>query len=133
VSDQNDAGGADLDAAERAVAALVEDVFVSLDAIAAHTCTVWDLYLDAGSKPRSGDLAVLQGTVLSELERQGGRFNGAGLVAAAGVLRDRPRHLQWWQRATKRTEGISPLHLDLNPSSEYFYDYTAMEWFVVPA
>lgn len=121
-----------LDHVEPAVTALVEDIYASLVEIAAATRKLWDRLDGEGATVRSADLAVLRGVVLGELRRQGNTFNGAGLVVADGLLADRPRYLEWWRPDPKRGGPATKLTLDLNPNSEYFYDYTTMEWFAVP-
>ncbi len=121
-----------LDDVEPAVTALVDDIYASLVAIAAATRKLWDRFDGEGATARSADLAVLRGVVTGELRRQGNTFNGAGLVVADGLLADCPRYLEWWRPDPKRGGPAQKLTLDLNPNSEYFYDYTTMEWFAVP-
>ena len=115
-----------LDDVEPAVTALVEDIYASLMAIAAATRKLWDRIDGEGATARSADLAVLRGVVTGELRRQGNTFNGAGLVVADGLLADCPRYLEWWRPDPKRGGPAQKLTLDLNPNSEYFYDYTTM-------
>jgi hypothetical protein len=114
------------------VTALVEDVYTSLQTIATATRELWDRLESDSTAPRSDDLTVLRDIVISELQHQGRTFNGAGVVIADGVLADCPRYLEWWQPDPKNSGRAQKLSLDLNPGSEYFYDYTAMEWFAVP-
>ena len=117
-----------MDAVQTAVSELVEDIFGSLDRIGAAATELWDRLVRNGKSPRSSDLRELREAVLAELRHQGAMFNGSGLVLADSVLADLPRHLEWWR------VGAEPqkLTFDLNPDSEYFYDYSVMEWFVVP-
>jgi hypothetical protein len=117
---------------QNAVSALVEDVFTSLQTIGTATQSLWDRLESDSAAPRSTDLAVLRDVVISELQRQGDTFNGTGVVVADGVLADCPRYLEWWRPDPKNGGSAQKLSLDLNPRSEYFYDYTAMEWFAVP-
>ncbi|MFE7747040.1 cache domain-containing protein [Nocardia sp. NPDC057455] len=114
-----------------AVTELAEEIYQSLGIIGSGLATLWeDLTAKARPAPRSTDLAPLRGTIVGELERRGELLESAGVVMADGILSDRPRHLEWWfldaQRAPRR------LMLELNPHSEYFYDYTGMEWFAIP-
>ncbi|MEV6426166.1 hypothetical protein [Nocardia sp. NPDC051463] len=109
------------------VAKLTDEIYLSLATIGTALTTLWDgLSEKLRSAPESTDLAPLRETIAGELERRGKLFNGAGVVMADGVLADRPRHLEWWLPEAQR------LLLDLNPDSEYFYDYTGMDWFTVP-
>lgn len=64
---------------------------------------------------------------------------GAGFVAAPGFLADTPWHLAWWL-GNANTFGVSGGEPSIrrlatveDPSSETFRDYTALEWWRVPA
>lgn len=115
-----------------AVAAFVENVYDSLESIATATRSLWDRFEAGGGTPRSTDLATLRDVVIAELQHQGTTFNGAGIAVADGALGDCSRHLEWWRPDHQRDGGAQRLTLDLNPASEYFYDYSTMEWFAVP-
>lgn len=121
-----------MDAVQTAVSDLVEDIFGSLDRISAAATEMWDRLVGNGKAPRSTDLGELRDAVLAELRHQGAMFNGSGLVLADSVLADRTRHLEWWRGSATPTAKPEKLTFDLNPNSEYFYDYSGMEWFVVP-
>ncbi|WP_433520315.1 cache domain-containing protein [Nocardia pseudovaccinii] len=109
------------------VTKLADEVYRSLATIGTALTTLWDgLTEKLRSAPRATDLAPLRETILGELASRGKLFNGAGAVLADSVLADHPRHLEWWLPTAKR------LVLELNPGSEYFYDYTKMDWFTVP-
>lgn len=61
--------------------------------------------------------------------------DGAGVVAAPGVVAGRERHLEWWQRAAVGDDGpdrYSRIRLNLDPESVDLYDYLGMDWFTVP-
>jgi len=116
----------------RSVGEMVEGTFEALDRIAAAATELWERLSVNGNALRSADLGGLRGAVLAELGRQGAIFNGAGLVLADGLLADRPRHLEWWRAAARSDTAPQKLTVDLNPDSDYFFDYSAMEWFVVP-
>jgi hypothetical protein len=126
----NETADIGLDRVQSTVSALVEDIFDSLQTIASAMRSLWDRLESEGKTPRSTDLAVLRDVIVGELQRHGDMFNGTGVVVADGVLADRPRYLEWW-RPGKDRRPAQKLSLDLNPHSEYFYDYTTMEWFVV--
>src|SRR5690606_27804166 len=52
--------------------------------------------------------------------------DGFGFLVAAGVLPDRDRHIEWWQRGST---GFVQLRLNLDPTSVDVYEYFEMEWF----
>lgn len=109
------------------VTKLADEIYLSLTTIRTALIARWKGLTERPRlAPRSTDLAPLRETILGELERRGKLFNGAGVVMADGVLTDHPRHLEWWLPDGQR------LILELNPDSEYFYDYTKMDWFTVP-
>lgn len=109
------------------VTKLADEIYLSLTTIGTALTARWKGFTERQRlAPRSTDLAPLRETILGELERRGKLFNGAGVVMADGVLTDHPRHLEWWLPDGQR------LILELNPDSEYFYDYTEMDWFTVP-
>jgi hypothetical protein len=61
--------------------------------------------------------------------------DGAGLVAAPGVVAGKQRHLEWWQRtgpADDGRSGFARIRLNLDPESVDLYDYLDMDWFTVP-
>ncbi|MCC3330903.1 cache domain-containing protein [Nocardia abscessus] len=114
-----------------AVTALADEIYRSLGIIGAGLTTLWEGFAEnPRHTPRSTDLAPLRETIVGELEQRGNLFESAGVVLADGVLADRPRHLEWWFLNTQR--GPQRLLLELDPRSEYFYDYTQMEWFAIP-
>ena len=113
------------------VTEMVDEVYLSLATIATALTTLWDSRTEKlRSAPQSTDLAPLRETIAGEFERRGKLFNGAGVVMADGVLADRPRHLEWWLADAQR--GPRRHLLEMNPQSEYFYDYTGMDWFAIP-
>ncbi|MDV3130070.1 cache domain-containing protein [Mycobacterium sp. 21AC1] len=118
-----------MDRVQSAVTALVEQVFGSLNRIASATTALWDGLQDTGVTPRSTDLAPLRDVIVGELHQQRPMFNGAGVVVADSVLADRPRYLEWWCPDLEHGGPAQRLRLDLNPQSEYFYDYYSMGWF----
>lgn len=56
-------------------------------------------------------------------------LTGAGFVAAPGVLADAEWHLAWWLGGA----GVRRLATIDDPSHEQFRDYTALEWWRIPA
>jgi hypothetical protein len=60
--------------------------------------------------------------------------DGAGIVAAPGVVGGRERHLEWWQRGASgddAPDNYSRIRLNLDPESIDLYDYLDMDWFTV--
>ncbi len=60
-------------------------------------------------------------------------LTGAGFVAAPGALADARWHLAWWLATTGAPRGARRLATIDDPSHEQFRDYTALEWWRVPA
>lgn len=61
--------------------------------------------------------------------------DGAGIVAAPGVIAGKDRHLEWWQRPASGEgtgDGFARIRLNLDPESIDLYDYLEMDWFTVP-
>lgn len=110
-----------------AVGAVAGLIFSSLDEIASDLRDVFDRPGGTGSRPSTRQVQALRPQLLEHLARHGRLFDGTGVVIAPGRLSDRERYLEWW-----RGPGPRRLSLDLDPSSEAFYDYTHMDWFAVP-
>lgn len=62
----------------------------------------------------------------------GGLVTGAGFVAAPGLLEDAHWHLAWWLADRDVTSPRRLATVD-DPDSDQFRDYTALEWWRVPA
>ncbi|MEU2033786.1 PDC sensor domain-containing protein [Nocardia amamiensis] len=127
----NFAASVTVESLAHAVTKLADEVYLSLGTIGTALATLWEGLIEKPrSAPQSTDLAPLRDTIVDELERRGRLFDGAGAVMADGVLADRPLYLEWWRLEAER--GPQRLTLELNPHSEYFYDYTKMDWFAIP-
>jgi hypothetical protein len=127
----DDARDATLVAVAGAVTAMTERVFASLDTIGSSLSSLWNRLEDRGIRPRPADIGEVRDVVIAELERHSRLLNGAGVVIAEDRLSDRPRHVEWWR--SESGGGVSKrVNLDLNPQSEYFYDYSTMAWFAGP-
>lgn len=118
-----------MDVVRTAVSDVVEDLFGSLARIGSATTALWDRHDGA---VRMADLAELREVILTELEGRKTPPHGAGLVLASEALTDRTRHLEWWRSPDKPGAAPQKAAFDLNPNSEYFYDYSTLEWFVAP-
>lgn len=60
-------------------------------------------------------------------------LTGAGFVAAPGALSDAEWHLAWWLGGTGPSRQLRRLATIDDPSHDQFRDYTALEWWRVPA
>ncbi len=118
-----------MDVVLTAVSDLVEDIFGSLNRIGAATAALWDR---GDAAPRAADLAELRDVILGELQGRKVALHGAGVVLAPDALADRTRHLEWWRPSDKAGGVPQKTRFDLNPDSDYFYDYSTLEWFVAP-
>ncbi|MDH6292245.1 cache domain-containing protein [Rhodococcus opacus] len=120
------------DSVGEAATDLVEVIYGSLLSIGDALIELWTRLQTDGTAPRSTDLESLKSSVVGELAARGPLFNGAGVVMADGSLADRQRYLEWWRADRGDGPTSQRLVLDLNPRSEYYYDYSDMEWFVIP-
>lgn len=81
---------------------------------------------------------LAESMVVPVLERSGALEIGGGFVAAPGFLADTDWHLAWWLGgAVGGPTGTSPrvrrLVATEDPGDDSFRDYTALEWWRVPA
>jgi Cache domain len=84
-----------------------------------------------GGRPlRRADLAALRPGVAGVLREHADLAVGAGVVLAPGALADAPMCIEWWW--ADQCSGLAQLHVDLDPESAEFYDYTTTEWYRVP-
>jgi hypothetical protein len=105
------------------VLARVTDIGATAESIAAATQA-------AGLPLRRDDFAPLRRLVTELLRAHAGLAAGAGLVLAPGTLADAPRCIEWWW--ADQQARVSRLHVDLDPDSAEFYDYTTTEWYREP-
>jgi hypothetical protein len=105
------------------VSGIVEGVFAGLKPLLAAVETL----LAAPGDTTAADLDRLRPQVVELLE---GLVIGAGFIAAPRLLADQQFGFEWWTNAP----GGAPtqLFISLDPSSEYFLDYTRQSWFTVP-
>lgn len=83
---------------------------------------------------------VTRSLVLEELSRADPTVVGAGFIARPDWVRGAPRYLSWWLGPTNPvgrapghvSVGVRRLTVDLDPRSDAFRDYTALEWWRVP-
>jgi hypothetical protein len=95
----------------------------------------------AGDELTPERLAALREVIWAELGALPAA-DGAGIVAAPGVVAGRERHLEWWQRTGglgtgpgdggAAADGYARIRLNLDPESIDLYDYLEMDWFTVP-
>jgi len=108
-----------------------------IEEVLASVCDVRDAALGlaaaagaAGRRLLSSDLEALKQPVAEVLTRHRGFAAGAGIVLAPGVLTDAARCLEWWW--VTPSGQPSKLHVDLDPQSPEFYDYTSLPWYREP-
>ncbi|WP_127794941.1 hypothetical protein [Agromyces sp. LHK192] len=93
--------------------------------------------LAADADPAAATLdPFVEALVGDALEEPGSLITGAGFVAAPGYLADAPWHLAWWLGAANTFgagSGVRRLAAESDPDAEQFRDYTALEWWRVPA
>jgi len=105
------------------VLARVMDIGAAAESIAAATQA-------AGPPLRRDDFGPLRPLVAELLLAHAGLAAGAGIVLAPGTLADAPRCIEWWW--ADQQARVSQLHVDLDPGSAEFYDYTTTEWYREP-
>ncbi len=105
------------------VLARVTDIGAAAESIAAATQA-------AGPPLRRDDFSPLRPLVAELLRAHAGLAAGAGVVLAPGTLADAPRCIEWWW--ADQQAQVSQLHVDLDPESAEFYDYTTTEWYREP-
>jgi len=84
----------------------------------------------AGRPVRREDLAAVRPLSAAVLREQASLAAGAGLVLAPGVVAGAPRCIAWWW--VDQQARIVPLHVDTDPASAEFYDYTSTAWYREP-
>lgn len=118
---------ADVERVRRAVEDVVSHALDLADRIAAAVQPV----LAARSAPRRSDLAVVEpivAPVLADLERP---VQGAGFVAAVGLLEDARWWLEWFARDPDGR--VQRLVTHSEPQAMGFYDYESLPWYLVPS
>lgn len=129
-----EAGAAELAAAGARVRTALEDVFGALSAIGAAFVAQRRNCLAAGAALTPDRLSGLREIIWQQLSRLPAA-DGAGVVAAPGVVDGKNRHLEWWQRTAATSDdpdGYARIRLNLDPESIDLYDYLDMDWFTVP-
>lgn len=125
---------AELAAAGERVRAVLEEVFGAASAIGDAFAAQRRGCIAAGTALTADRLASLREIIWHQLS-QLPAAEGAGVVAAPGVIEGKHRHLEWWQRnAADDTapDGYARIRLNLDPESIDLYDYLDMDWFTVP-
>jgi hypothetical protein len=128
---------AELEAAAARVRAVLEGEFRPVEAIGAAFLAQRRQCVAAGAPLSPERLAGMREVILRQLHLLPAA-DGAGIVAAPGVVAGRHRHLEWWQRSTSgergagEGEGFARIRLNLDPESIDLYDYLDMDWFTVP-
>jgi len=115
-----------LGAARERLRGLLGEFFAGPEAVAAAVVARRRAVLDAGGTYGPADLAGVKPLMIECLDTRP-EADGLGLLAAPGLLPDRDRHIEWWQRGAT---GYVPLRLNLDPDSVDVYDYFAIDWYV---
>jgi hypothetical protein len=120
-----------------AVSSIFDSIFERIDLwrlAVEHHAAVLD-----GRLTRKGIDELIEDIVIPEFARENSSVIGAGFVAAPGAIVDADWHLAWWL-GDMNTFGmgstaphIRRLEAVEDPSAESFRDYTALEWWRVPA
>ncbi|HXT91733.1 MAG TPA: cache domain-containing protein [Trebonia sp.] len=124
----------DLAAAGSRVRAVLEEVFGAATAIGDAFAAQRRGCIAAGAALTADRLVGLREIIWQQLG-QLPAADGAGVVAAPGVIEGKHRHLEWWQRtaaADSTPDGYARIRLNLDPESIDLYDYLDMDWFTVP-
>jgi hypothetical protein len=108
----------------------VEQVLTSVTGLAATAEFIAEAARLAERPLRRDDFAALQPLAESALRAHPDLAAGTGVVLAPGTLADAPRCIEWWW--ADQQGRVSQLHVDLNPESAEFYDYTSTEWYREP-
>jgi len=123
----------DLAAAGTRVRAVLEHVFAAASAIGDAFAAQRRDCIAAGTALTADRLGGLREVIWQQLG-QLPAADGAGVVAAPGVVEGKHRHLEWWQRTADDStpDGYARIRLNLDPESIDLYDYLDMDWFTVP-
>ena len=114
--------------------AALEEMFARITPIGAAFAAQRRACLTAGTELTPDRLSGLREITWRQLSLLPAA-DGAGIVAAPGVVAGRERHLEWWQRTAAGDggpDGYSRIRLNLDPESVDLYDYLDMDWFTVP-
>src|SRR6187431_468926 len=108
------------------VAVTFDDIFATIDG--------WrdglEAQLSAGASLTAGFIdPVVESFAVPALEADA-LITGAGFVAAPGALADAEWHLAWWLQGAGAPRRLATID---DPAHEQFRDYTALEWWRVPA
>jgi Methyl-accepting chemotaxis protein-like, first PDC sensor domain len=125
---------ADLEAAGSRVRAALEDMFGAVAEIGAAFAAQRRGCRAPGAELTPDRLEGMREVIWRQLGLLPGA-DGAGVVAAPGVVAGKQRHLEWWQRtlaADGGQGGFARIRLNLDPESVDLYDYLDMDWFTVP-
>ncbi len=137
-------GVVDLEAPGARVRVALEDMFGAVAEIGAAFAAQRSGALAAGAVLTPDRLSGMREVIWRQLALLPGA-DGAGVVAAPGVVAGKERHLEWWQRTAPidasaaiggrgdgGQEGFARIRLNLDPESVDVYDYLDMDWFTVP-
>jgi hypothetical protein len=110
---------------------VLDGVFWPVTAIGDGFVAQWRSCLAAGAALTPDRLSGMREIIWHQLSLLPAA-DGAGIVAAPGVIAGKDRHLEWWQRTDGGTDGFARIRLNLDPESIDLYDYLDMDWFTIP-
>ena len=116
------------------IRAVLDGIFGPLGKVATAFATQRRACLAAGENLTPERLSGLREIIWQQLSGLPAA-DGAGIVAAPGVVAGRERHLEWWQRTGSGeggSDGYARIRLNLDPESIDLYDFLEMDWFTVP-
>src|SRR5215472_242120 len=132
-------GVVDLEAPGSRVRVALEDMFGAVAEIGAAFAAQRRGCLAAGAALTPDRLAGMREVIWHQLGLLPGA-DGAGVVAAPGVVAGKQRHLEWWQRTSPTgvsagaggradcgPEWFARIRLNLDPESVDLYDYLEMD------
>lgn len=137
--------------AVRALSVWFDRLFAAIDGLGAAVTGDLEALLDGGApvtvdRTTSARLRARAASLLDSVPAA----DGAGVVLAPELLRSDTAELQWWRRCARdddasavRTgagstsgadpgDGLERTEFDLDPASDRFYDYAALDWFTGP-
>ncbi|GAA3659588.1 cache domain-containing protein [Nocardioides ginsengisoli] len=117
---------ADVTRVRTAVSGLADQAFGLTERIAAASAAG----LAGKDAPRRADLAAVEPVVVPFLADAAQPVQGAGFVAASGLLQDAGWWLEWFARDADDRPQRLVTHSE--PQAIGFYDYEHLPWYVVP-
>jgi len=110
----------------------VVDTRAAVGEIAAATASSLAAAVEAGRRARRTHLEAVEPLVRKELGGRPSMLQGAGFVAAPGLLDDAAWWLEWFAWTQAPTSTVERLVPETDPGGAHFFDYTLMPWYAGP-